>query len=192
MVSIRPYEEHDNAALLEIEKFCPQGNEKYAWGAHRSPDIIARYKLYDNWKVLVAEDDGKIAGWTGWTIKHSPVKKESYVYLAEIMVDPHFRRKGIATRLIMEVEKNAKEIGSSYIYCYIFEPNDASGDLFKKLGFSHKEEIKSHALSVYKKAMFSLNLCPNILLQTTPQVVLNSVYHCPPNLQDNFSYNSLA
>ncbi len=72
MVSIRPFEERDNTAMLEIERFCPQGNEKYAWGADRSLDIIARYRLYDNWKVLVAEDDGKIAGWVGWTVKHSP------------------------------------------------------------------------------------------------------------------------
>ncbi len=156
MVSIRSYKEHDNATLLEIEKFCPQGNEQYAWGAHRSPDIIARYKLFDNWKVLVAEDDGKIAGWAGWAIKHSP-NEEPYVYLAEIMVDPHFRRKGIATRLIKEVEKNAQEIGSSYVYCYIFEPNDASRGLFKKLGYSHHEDIKSHALSVYKKAEVARN-----------------------------------
>lgn len=133
MVSIRPYEENDNADLLEIEKFCPQGNEQYAWRAHRSPDIIARYKLYENWKVLVAEDDNKIAGWVGWTMKHSP------------------------TRLIKEVEKNAQEIGSSYVYCYIFEPNDASRGLFKKLGYSHKEDIKSHALSVYKKAEVARN-----------------------------------
>ena len=152
MVSIRPYEERDNAALLEIEKFCPQGNEQYAWGADRSPDIIARYQLYDNWKVLVAEDNGKIAGWVGWTIKRNHIRGEPYVYLAEIMVDPHFRRKGIATRLVKEVEKNAMEIGSSYVYCYIFEPNDASKALFKKLGYSHMEDIKSHALSAYKKA----------------------------------------
>jgi hypothetical protein len=30
MVSIRPFEEGDNARLLDIEKLCPQGNEKYA------------------------------------------------------------------------------------------------------------------------------------------------------------------
>jgi len=157
MVSIRPFKGDDNAAMLEIEKFCPQGNEQYAWGADRSPDIIARYKLYDNWKVLVAEDDGKITGWVGWTIKYSPIKREPYVYLAEIMVDPQFRRKGIATRLIREVEKNAQEIGSRYVYCYTFEPNDASKDLFKKLGFSHMEDIKSHGLSVYKKAEVARN-----------------------------------
>jgi hypothetical protein len=47
MVSIRPFAEGDNARLLDIEKLCPQGNEKYAMGVDKS-DIIARYELYDN------------------------------------------------------------------------------------------------------------------------------------------------
>ncbi len=119
MVSIRPFEERDNATMLEIEKFCPHGNEKYAWGADRSPDIIARYRLYDNWKVLVAEDDGKIAGWVGWTVKHSPTKGESYVYLAEIMVDPHFRKKGIATRLVGTYQDPSITVGNFFSPPYV-------------------------------------------------------------------------
>lgn len=35
MVSIRPFEERDNAALLDIEKLCPQGNDKLAMGADK-------------------------------------------------------------------------------------------------------------------------------------------------------------
>ena len=30
MISIRPFEKGDNTRLLDIEKLCPQGNEKYA------------------------------------------------------------------------------------------------------------------------------------------------------------------
>jgi hypothetical protein len=32
-------------------------------------DISARYKMYDKWKMLVAKDEGRIAGWIGWTVK---------------------------------------------------------------------------------------------------------------------------
>jgi hypothetical protein len=32
-------------------------------------NIIPRYEMYDNWDVLVAEEDGKIAGWIGLTVK---------------------------------------------------------------------------------------------------------------------------
>ncbi len=151
MVSIRPFEERDNAAMLEIEKLCPQGNEKLAMVADKSPDIIARYKLYNNWKVLVAEEAGKIAGWTGWTLKHDPIKREQYVYLVEVMVHPEFRRKGIASKLVMEAEKSVREIGPDHIYCYILEENNASKALFGKLGYSNKSLLKICALSAYKK-----------------------------------------
>jgi len=151
MVSTRPFEEDDNASMLEIEKLCPQGNEKCAVGVDKS-DIIARYKLYDNWKVLVAEEEGNVVGWIGWTVKHSPAQKEKYMYLTEVMVHPEIRRKGIATKLVEEAEKNAREIGSDYIYCYIYGPNDASKALSEKLGYSNMLDFKVCAISVYKRA----------------------------------------
>ncbi len=111
MVSIRPYEERDNARLLEIESMSPQGNKDIAMGVDKSPDAIGRYRLYDNWKILVAEEKGRVAGWIGWTEKVSEANKK-YIYLVEVIIHPEFRRMGIATRLISEVEKYAQEIGS--------------------------------------------------------------------------------
>jgi len=152
MVLTRPFEERDNAALLAIEKLCPQGDEKLAMGVDKSPDIIARYRMYDNWKVLVAEEDGKIAGWTGWAVKHYPAQGWKYVYLIELMINPQFRRKGIGTKLVTEAEKNVRESGCGHIYCYIIETNEASRGLFKKLGYSKMRDIKICAISAYKKA----------------------------------------
>jgi len=151
MVSIRPFEDGDNAAMLDIEKLCPQGNEKYAMGMDKSPDAVARYKVYDNWGVLAAEEEGRVAGWIGWTVKHHPVKGRRYVYLTEVNVHPEFQRKGIATKLVMDVEKNAQKIGSDYVYCYIWEVNDASKALFGKLGYSNLGDFKSCGTPVYKK-----------------------------------------
>jgi GNAT superfamily N-acetyltransferase len=155
MVLLRPFEEHDNTAMLDIEKLCTQGNEELAMGVDKSPDIIARYRLYDSWQVVVAQEDGKIAGWTGWTVKLDPIKKERYVYLVEVMVHPEFRRKGVATKLLLEAEKSAREIGSDHMYGYILEQNNASRALCEKLGYSNRREIKICALSVYKKVVIA-------------------------------------
>ena len=35
MVLIRPFEEGDNATMLEIEKLCSPGNKKYAMGVDK-------------------------------------------------------------------------------------------------------------------------------------------------------------
>jgi len=152
MVSIRSFKESDNATILDIDKLCVQGNEKYAWGVDKSPDFIARYKMYDNWSILVAEEEDKIAGWIGWTVKDSPIRNEKYAYIAEVMIHPEFRRRGIATKLVAEAEKKAKENGASYIYCYIFGPNDSSKKMFENSDYSNEKVIKSSAVSVYKKA----------------------------------------
>ncbi|HLB70788.1 MAG: GNAT family N-acetyltransferase [Candidatus Methanoperedens sp.] len=72
----------------------------------RSPDITARYRIYDNWKVLVAEEEGKIVGWAGFTVKQNPVQGNTYIYAVEVVVHPEFRRKGIATALLKGVDQN--------------------------------------------------------------------------------------
>lgn len=149
MISIRPFKKGDNSFLLDIEKLCPQGNEQYAMGVDKSPDATDRYKIYDNWNLLVAEDDRKVVGSISWTVKQNRDKK--YVYLAEVSVHPDFQKKGIASKLVREVEENAKDIKADHIYCYIFEPNIASKSLFKNLGYHKMQDMKSCAVSTYKK-----------------------------------------
>jgi N-acetylglutamate synthase-like GNAT family acetyltransferase len=161
MISVRPFEESDNPRLLEIEGLCPQGNEKCAMGV-RKTDILARYRMYDNWKVVVAEEDGKIAGWTGWTIKRDSVREKRCAYLAEVMVHPEYRRKGAATKLVEEAERDAREAGCDHIYCFIYAPNDepniASRALFEGLGYTNVAEVKTCSMSIYKKADLSENI----------------------------------
>jgi len=136
--------------MLEIERLCPQGDEKCAMGVDKK-DMIARYEMYDNWDVLVAEKDGKVAGWIGLTIKITPEQKGKYAYITEVMVDPAFQRAGIATKLIKEAEKKAQEMDVDYAYCYIYEPNKASQFLFEKIGYSRMRGIKFPVISTYKK-----------------------------------------
>lgn len=155
MITTRPYTDADNSALLEIEKLCPQGDDRCALGVDKKGGILARYKMYDNWKLLVAEDEGKVAGWIGWTLKDGPLKSAKYAYLAEVMVHQNFRRKGVAKTLINEVERDCKERGADHVYCFIYEPNLASKSLFEGAGYSEKAILWQCALMVYKKAGIS-------------------------------------
>ncbi|WP_406660334.1 GNAT family N-acetyltransferase [Methanolobus sp. ZRKC3] len=149
MVLIRPFKEEDNKVLLNIEKLCPRGDERLAMMVDLDPDITARYELYDNWEILVAEEDGQTAGWIGWTVKNNA--DEKYIYVAEYMVHPDFRKKGIATGLIKEVEKRAEEINASHIYSYEYAPNEASRKLMDKLGYIRQKEVRVCEMSAYKK-----------------------------------------
>jgi ribosomal protein S18 acetylase RimI-like enzyme len=151
MILLRSFIESDNATLLEIEKLCPQGNDKIAESMDKSPDAIARYRLYDNWEVSVAEEDNRVAGWIGWTLKQDSAEKK-YGYLAEVIVHPDFQRRGIATELMRKAEIDLVENGASHAYGYVFEANDASNAMFTKNGYAKVGEIQMQAISVYKKA----------------------------------------
>ncbi|WP_407355182.1 GNAT family N-acetyltransferase [Methanolobus sp. WCC5] len=149
MLSIRPLGEEDNETLLNIEKLCPQGNEECAMVVDKGPDITARYGLYENWQIRVAEKDNITAGWIGWTVKQTADDK--YVYLAEVMVHPDNRRQGIAVRLVREAEKAAEETKASHIYCYVYGPNEGSVKLFEKLGYIEEKEVRIVEIAAYKK-----------------------------------------
>jgi ribosomal protein S18 acetylase RimI-like enzyme len=194
VISIRPFEDGDNRRMLDIEKLCPQGNEKCAMGVDKKGDIIARYRMYDNWNVLVAEEAGEVAGWIGWTVKLGSDNGDKYVYLTEAMVHPEFRRKGIATRLIEEAEKNARENRADYTYCYIYGQNDASSSLVKGLGYSPVVNLKAYAVPTYKEAVldekFSIE---SIRKEEIPEAVSlinrynNGLMHFEPYTVESFS-----
>ncbi len=192
MLSIRPFKENDNEMLLEIEELCPQGNDSRAMGVKKM-DIIARYRMYDDWSVMVAEEDGEIAGWIGWTVKRAGDQDEPYVYLVEVMVHPKFRRKGIAAKLIEEAERNARQASCSHIYCYIYEPNDAPQALFKGLAYSRVADVKTCAISTYRKANVSQNFSIGHIDKKDFGEVLNLInnyYKCyrhfVPYTEENF------
>ncbi|WP_340819964.1 GNAT family N-acetyltransferase [Methanolobus sp. WCC4] len=151
MLNIRPFKEQDNETLLSIERMCPQGNEQCEMVIDKGPDITARYDLYDNWEIRVAEVDDEAVGWVGWTMKGKP--EDRYIYIAEVMVHPAHRRKGIGVQLIREAESFAKENKASHIYCYAYAPNTSFLKLCEKLGYIQEKDIEIIAMSAYKKEL---------------------------------------
>ncbi len=149
MAHIRPFRDEDNKTLLDIERLCPQGNEELALVVDKGPDITARYELYDNWDIRIAEKDNRTVGWIGWTVKQGIEKK--YVYIAEVMVHPDYRGQGIGTGLIKEAERAAQEIEASHIYCYVYETNKDFMELCQYLEYTRQKEIRSIGMSAYRK-----------------------------------------
>jgi len=76
-------------------------------------------------------------------------------YLAEVIVSPEFRRKGVARRLVEESEEDAQGWGADHLYLYVYGPNDAAKHLFGGLGYSNVDDIKNVYVLVYKRAEIS-------------------------------------
>lgn len=91
----------------------------------------------DNHPLIVAEDGGKILGYASL----SPYRnKEAYSSTAElsVYVAPTAREKGVATALLTEILKTAKNDPRTHtVISVITAGNDISVHLHEKFGFSY-------------------------------------------------------
>lgn len=84
---------------------------------------------------LVAEVEGRIAGVIigGWDGRRG--------WLHHLAVDPAFRRQGIASALIHDVETRLKEKGCLKVNLLVFADNERARKLYQALGYSEMTVI---------------------------------------------------
>ncbi len=63
--------------------------------------------------------------------------------IADVWVEPHARRQGVATALINHAENECKMRGSSQVRLSVYSLNDAAISLYEYLGYT----ISSHTFS---------------------------------------------
>jgi GNAT superfamily N-acetyltransferase len=83
--------------------------------------------------ALVAEVDGKIAGFTTYLFHRHMAMISDVCYLQDLFTDEKFRGQGIAKSLISAVSECAKENGSSQVYWMTHEANEVARSLYDKL-----------------------------------------------------------
>jgi len=105
---------------------------QYLTNAIPSKDFIA-------W---VAEYDGKIIATSGMVVWQKPaiyggVESGKLGYLLNFYTVPEARRKGIATRLLKELIKEAKSIGLKYLHLHTSKDGI---NIYRKAGFVEPEQ----------------------------------------------------
>ncbi len=100
---------------------CPEEVEKKL---ARDPDLF-----------LVAEEDGCIVGVIigAWDGRRG--------LLHHLAVDPAYRRRGIATALVREVEQRLKAKGCLKVNLLIFRDNEVARALYERLGYTAMSSI---------------------------------------------------
>lgn len=115
--------------LLDEERMKASDIEGYYRKCFENPDRCF---------VLVAEVDGKFAGFQRADIQEIPAffKYNKILFLDDAYVLPEFRRRGIATKLIEEAEKLAKEKGIHRLQGRVYSFNKPVQELLKKMGYT--------------------------------------------------------
>jgi ribosomal protein S18 acetylase RimI-like enzyme len=129
-MKIREFSMEDFAAVTQL---WLRSKMKASLGDRRR-DIALKLER-DPDLFLVAEQDADIVGsiigaWDG---------RRGWVY--HLAVDPRFRRKRIASRMLREVEGRMREKGVLKVNAMVYLWNGPSLTLFEKLGYKKQDDI---------------------------------------------------
>ena len=96
------------------------------WSEKQIIDELAK----DNALFFVADCDGEFAGYV------SAVCAADECEIANVAVLDAYRRKGIATKLLLSLISAAKDVGARAVFLLVNEHNVGAQSLYKKLGFT--------------------------------------------------------
>lgn len=85
-------------------------------------------------QALIAEAEGRPAGCAVWFYTFSTFSGRSSIYLEDLFVDPMFRRRGVARRLMAELARRVVAEGCGRIEWAVLDWNDPALHFYRRLG----------------------------------------------------------
>ena len=150
-----------NYEKKRVLEFC---KNTFSWG-----DYIE--DVWDYWikegSFLVIRDENEPVA-----ICHAAILKDRQVWIEGIRVNENYRRKGCATKLVIEAEKIGKQNQCTHSFMLIESSNKKSLELAKKLdyknfetwNFYYLESKKNNSTSKIKFASYENKIPPEIFL----------------------------
>ena len=134
-IRIRPANEKDLPSLVILaEEFMPReaDNEKRV-------NVLNQALRNPDYELLVAELEGEIVGFIDQWVIHDFTHGAKHSYIHNLYVSSKHRRKGIASKLLQEAMKNARNMRVSEIHVTTRFDNKLAINLYKKHGL-----VKEH------------------------------------------------
>ena len=97
--------------------------------------------------VLLAALGGAVVGTAQLDLDSMPSKRH-HAEVSKVLVDPAFRRKGVARALMAEIERRAAAAGRFLLT--LDTAGDAAEALYRSLGYALAGEIPSYARDAYE------------------------------------------
>ena len=118
------------AQVAELEKIC----FSEPWSERSVASELTNPLAY--W--LVAEDDGRVAGYIG----SQTVMEETD--MMNVAVHPDYRKQGVATALITELVAELKKMGSHCLTLEVRATNESAIRVYRKLDFQEVGRRKNY------------------------------------------------
>lgn len=129
-LKIRDIQKED---IFHIVQLWQKFGEYHGW--LDTPQALARRVQKQGDLFLLAEIEGKIVG----SVMGSYDGR--FAFAARLVVTPGYRRKGIATKLMQELERRLRDKGASQISLLIEDNNDPAISLYKKMNYTLQEGV---------------------------------------------------
>ena len=94
-------------------------------------------------RLLVAERDGRIVGFTSGWVEHQPDEEhlihKSWFYVSDLVVLPEFAGQGIGKELLGAMEQYAIELGHTRLQINVLARNENARAFYQKMGYRELE-----------------------------------------------------
>lgn len=131
---LRSYRTGDLDTLYALDVVCFEPPFRFSRGAMR------RFAEAKRARVIIADDDGHVAGFVILHLEDSGTDRIGYIVTLD--VSPEYRRRGIARTLMEEAERQARDEGCAALVLHVFTANDPAIQFYAFNGFvrSHRDE----------------------------------------------------
>ncbi len=133
----------DALVLQQLMRDTPQGTDGIEFSFVNEPDFFARARAYEAPNILVAEDQGSLAGSAAFAIREPLVGGDHrrVAYEFQYFTAPAHRRKGVAGRLRSRIDDELATLGAELSTSIILRENEASIRLFEQHGFRRRAAL---------------------------------------------------
>lgn len=135
-VTVRPMARQDRAKVARFFQSIPEGDLRFLKEDVQDPRVIERWVKqldYDRVLPLVAEVEGRIVADASLHRRKEGWRR--HLGGVRVVVDPTFRHRGLASRLVDELIDVATREGLERLYAEITAENATALDVFRKRGF---------------------------------------------------------
>jgi GNAT superfamily N-acetyltransferase len=100
-------------------------------------DLAARIERFStpDARVIVAEAGGTVVGFVAFSVGPRFETDETFIRVAALVVDPLERERGVAHRLLADVERVARDEGVSFLEVTAGHHRPEARQLFESLGY---------------------------------------------------------
>ena len=143
-VEVRALERDDADALRRFFARVPEGDRTFFREFVLEPGVIERWLADPDQHRLVALVEGEIGGHVavirgvGWS---------RHVGEIRLVVDPQHRRRGLGRLLAQRAVVEAVEMGTTKLVVEVVAAQEATVEMFTKLGFEPEGLLKDHVRS---------------------------------------------